>query len=279
MALDDLFAAEDLGPLARRTPEDWDRALRGALALRGRDPTLVLLSRMVRHAVNEPSDSPTRILVNRWQWILSQAWWKSLVHGAVKIRRSHAPDSDFYAAAARDPVFRRDFGRTFGWSGDLKAALHKNSHAAPLVAGAVFYSIEYCERIVAIGSLTRIDDGNSKAELSIGFPFERPPGVAYKAMLMMLHLVFWVFGLNKVYAYVYEDNQWALDNSLRLGLRREGFLQDHFVVDNSFLSVHAFGLTRAQALEDEHLVKVVKRRINQDWRRLALLATSRTPDW
>jgi RimJ/RimL family protein N-acetyltransferase len=72
--------------------------------------------------------------------------------------------------------------------------------------------------------------------------------------------------MNKLYTYVYVDNDAALHNSLRVGLRQEGLLKDHFYLPpGEFVDVHAMGLTRAQLLQDERLKSLVRRRLALTW--------------
>jgi hypothetical protein len=86
------------------------------------------------------------------------------------------------------------------------------------------------------------------------------------AMLLIYDFAFFKARLNKLTSYVYTANPEALHNSLRVGLRLEGELKDHFYLPpGEFVDVHVLGLTRAQLLQDQRLVQMAKRRLGLDW--------------
>ena len=121
---------------------------------------------------------------------------------------------------------------------------------------------------LGMASLSSLNLGNARAEFSIGFPNAsvRSPVHAVLATLLVYHFSFFVLGLNKLTTYVYRENEAALNNSLRVGLRQEGLLHDHFhLPPGEFVDVYAMGLTRAQLLQDLRLVAMAKRRLGLDW--------------
>ena len=119
---------------------------------------------------------------------------------------------------------------------------------------------------LGLASLTSISLGNGKAEFSIGFPTAPHPLHGVLATLLAYDFAFFRLRLNKLYTYVYTDNAQALHNSLRVGLRQEGLLKDHFwLPPGEFVDVHALGLTRAQLLQDTRLLALARRRLGLRW--------------
>ncbi len=199
-------------------------------------------------------------------WQVQPLWWAKLTHGIVSLRRCTAADAAFYQQCYQNKDFAQRFNRQNAWSGDLAQALNKYGNAAPAQVGLLLWIICVRDQPVGLASLSSIDQANSRAEFSIGIPGNPPPGVAHKASLIALHFAYFMLGLNKLYTYVYADNQKAIADTARLGFREEGILHEHFFLPpDGFVTVHSFGLTRRQAQENAALVRTVKRRINQDW--------------
>jgi RimJ/RimL family protein N-acetyltransferase len=211
--------------------------------------------------------SPTeRQLLRQQLWQLSPMWWTPIQHGSVLLRRCTASDAAFFSQCYADAQFTQAFNRQPGWKGNLSKVLNKFGHAPPAILGTLQWIICVQGTPVGLASLSSIDARNSRAEFSIGLPGVPPAGVAHKVSLLVMHFAFFTAGLNKIYAYVYEDNQKAHHDTKRLGFMHEGRLYDHyFLPPEGFVTVDTFGLTKAQALQNMHLVKIVRRCINQQW--------------
>jgi hypothetical protein len=203
--------------------------------------------------------------VRKWRMVLAPVWWSRLKHQAVTVRRCNTDDESFYQRCKADDSFVAQFGRAWGWHGDLHAALRCYGFQPPLLLGAVHWVIEYRGDRHGLASLTSLDVSNSRAEFSIGFPQKPPPGIAHKASLMVMHFAYQMVGLHKLYTYVYQDNVWAWRNTVRLGFLQEGVLVDHFRFTSGFVSAGAFGLTKLQAYASPKLIRTVSRLINQNW--------------
>lgn len=205
--------------------------------------------------------------LRQWHLRLAPWWWEPIGRGAVVLRRTRSEDADFWRSAYGETDFARRFNRQQPWRGDLARALQKSGDVIPLDQGAIHWVI--CapdgERL-GIASLTNLNPVNARAEFAIGFP--RPAGAmqATLASLWVFHFAFFLLRWNKLTTYVYSDNAVARHNSLRLGLREEGLLKEHFLLPpGEFVDVFAFGLTRRQLLDDRRLVAMAKRRLGQDW--------------
>lgn len=201
-------------------------------------------------------------------WKLNPVWWANISHDDITLRRTRTGDSDFFKSCFEDESFRVRFNRQRPWTGDLGKALEKFGQQAPVNLGMVMWVVESRLRgSLGIASLSSLDSTNMKTELSVGFPGDVLPTIGIKTTLMMLHFAFMLVGLNKVYSYIYEDNQAALNNALHLGFLHEGTLSDHFRINgNHYHTVHAIGLTRKQALTNQNLCRLVQRKIGQTWR-------------
>lgn len=199
-------------------------------------------------------------------WQVQPVWWARLTHGIVSLRRCSAADANYYQQCYQNKDFADCFNRQNAWSGNLAQAMHKYGNVAPAHLGMLLWILCIRDQPVGLVSLSSIDQANSRAEFSIGIPGNPPPGIAHKASLMAMHFAYFMIGLNKLYTYVYADNQKAIADTARLGFRQEGIFHDHFFLPpEGFVTVHSFGLTRCQAQENSKLVRTVQRRINQDW--------------
>lgn len=208
---------------------------------------------------------PQQQYLLRQQWELAPLWWASLEHGAVSLRRCHAADTDFFHHCYTDPLFMNNYCRASGWQGDLLRALHRYGQEPPLALGMVQWVVCLHGQAVGLASLSHLDIINKKAEFSIGIPGVPPPGLALKASLMVMHFAYFMAGLNKLYTYVYEENKIAAKNTERLGFLQEGFLHDHFFLNQNFVNVYYFGLTKDKLIADERILRLAKKCISQSW--------------
>ncbi|MBP9064406.1 MAG: GNAT family N-acetyltransferase [Aquabacterium sp.] len=209
-------------------------------------------------------------LVNTIQaslWRLDPRWAACVTHGSVSLRRCRRQDASFFQRCFTDPVFVRRFSRRTPWRGDLGQALENSGRQPPLRTGLLMWVIETrAGGPVGLASLSSLDPVNRRAEFSIGFPGEAPFALGGKVSLMALHFALVTMSLNKVYVYVYPDNETARQNALRLGFQTEGLLQEHFQVPGEgFISVHMLGLTSAQFHQIDRLKVLAKRLIGQAW--------------
>lgn len=202
-----------------------------------------------------------------WQLRLAAWWWLPLGAGPVRLRRTQAEDAGFWSSAFADASFARRFNRQQPWAGDLAQALKRAGEMPPLDQGAVQWLVcDGAGERLGIASLTSINLANARAEFSIGFPRDPGPMRGVLASLWVFHFAFFLLQLNKLTTYVYSENIEARHNSLRLGLREEGLLKEHFLLPpGEYVDVLAMGLTRSQLLSDRRLVNLAKRRIGQVW--------------
>lgn len=215
------------------------------------------------------ADASQRAAIRHWQLRLAPWWWAPLQGAGLMLRRTQADDADFWRQAYTTPDFARRYNRQAAWRGDLPRALARAGRLPPIALEAVHWVVCKTDGTrLGLASLSSLNLANAKAEFSIGFPDAgaRAPLHAVLATLLVYHFSYFVLGLNKLYTYVYRDNTRALHNSLRVGLRQEGLLHDHFhLPPGEFVDVYAMGLTRAQLLQDSRLVQMAQRRLGLDW--------------
>lgn len=209
-----------------------------------------------------------RDALSEWRFRLAAAWWTPLRGGCVTLRRLRATDADVYRAWYADAAFARRFNRQPPWTGDLANALARAGALPPLDLGLVTWMV--CDRegrSLGLASLSSLDLAHARAEFALGFAAE-PVGVhAVSATLLVYDFAFFRVGLNKLYTFVYADNERARLASRRIGLVEEGRLEQHFFLPpGEFVDVFAFGLTRSRLCADRRLVELARRRLGLDWR-------------
>jgi RimJ/RimL family protein N-acetyltransferase len=216
---------------------------------------------------NQRATNQERQRWRQWQLKLARLWWEPLVGGGMVLRRTRAEDADFYRRSFADPEFVHKYNRQRPWSGDLERALDRAGRLAPLDAGALHWVVCRLDGTrCGLASLTSINLSNARAEYSIGYPTPPGPLDAALATLLAFDFAFFRLRLNKLFTYVYAGNDAALHNSVRVGLRHEGLLKDHFwLPPGTFVDVNAMGLTRSQLLADDRLVGMARRRLGLDW--------------
>jgi RimJ/RimL family protein N-acetyltransferase len=252
----------------QRGTEAWITEIRKHLRERRFDQVREALAALSLRASQCPGllNTHQSAWVNRNRWALMPVWSSPVRHGLVCLRRSNSNDEGFFRSTYANAEFTRRFNRQPPWSGNLSRALAKYGEDPPALLGMLQWVV--CLRDIPVGliSLSNLDYTNSRAEFSIGFPSPYSNGISYIACLLALDFAFFRVGLNKVYGYIYESNDQALQNGYRIGFMEEGFLADHFhFPGQGFASVHVLGLTRRQAAENSRLVNAIRRRIGADW--------------
>jgi hypothetical protein len=204
---------------------------------------------------------------NAWRYRSAPWWWEPVTGGGMVLRRTTADDAGFYKACYANADFARRFNRQAPWRGDLRAALQRAGQDSPGATGSLFWIACTAQgEPRGLVTLTSLDRLNSRAQFSIGSPGSLEPIQACKAMWLAMDFSFFVVGLHKLYAYVYEDNPSALEQALRMGFQLEGTLRDHyFLPGHGFLTVHVAGLTRKQLQQDARACRLARRWLGAQW--------------
>lgn len=99
-------------------------------------------------------------------------------------------------------------------------------------SGAVSAALNWLIRTPAGGpvgmlTLTGLSRPNRRAEVLLGVLPDAPFGTATAAMLMLFELYFNTLRFNKLYSFVFADNDHSLKGTLHLGFVVEGKLRQH----------------------------------------------------
>lgn len=213
------------------------------------------------------SDAATTASARSWRLRLAPFWWAPLSGPDTLLRRCRADDADFYRDCFASRDFAEQFNRQQPWTGDLGKALARAGSGPPLDLKALHWIVADGAGVaIGLATLTSLNLTHRKAEFSIGFP--HPVGAMHSvtATLLVFHFAFFLARLNKLTAYVYRGNERALHNARRIGFQVEGLLKDHFhLPPGEFVDVHVLGLTRAQLLANQDVLRLAGRRLRVNW--------------
>ena len=200
-------------------------------------------------------------------WRLNPLWMASIEHNNLLLRPCNSDDANFLRQCFDDSDFMNRFNRQTPLFGNLDKALINVHKKPPVHNGFLMWVIHLKDTgPVGLACLSSIDQVNKKAEFSIGFPRKRLNLVTLKSSLMVIHFSFFMMDLNKLYTQIYEDNHQALKNTLHLGFRHEGTLEEHYLLPNhGVITVYLTGLTKKRLLENKNIRRLASRLINQIW--------------
>ncbi len=151
---------------------------------------------------------------------------------SLSIRQSAPDDAALLLEAYRDESFIRLYrSNSLDQSvEDLRAALAERQDASPVESAYLEFIIVHRRYgpigVAALGDYSAL---HHRAEFLIGIFSEeyRHGGYGIEATLLTLDLAFNEYGLNKVYAYAYEYNEYSHKNMLGLGFAHEATLKQH----------------------------------------------------
>lgn len=199
-------------------------------------------------------------------WRLAPAWWATVSHRNVTLRRVTADDENFFRRAYSDPRFKEFYSRGTPWRGNLAKALDKAGSRPPADQKNLHWVIRVDEKPVGLCCLSSLDLRNRRAELSIGFPGTVTSTSVTTSFLLAINCSLHILNLHKLYAHVYADNTRVISLLKRLGWNYEGFLVDHYHFPASgFVSTHVFCITKAILAKNPLLVRLAKKTIGVQW--------------
>jgi RimJ/RimL family protein N-acetyltransferase len=121
---------------------------------------------------------------------------------------------------------------------------------------------------LGLACLADLDFENRRAEWLLGFPVL--PEMRQKmveAAMLLFSAAFSSLRLEKIYGYVYQDNQAAQDATLHLGFQREGVMRSH--IRNRLTAqredLHIFGLLRNEFLESMRLNRIGRKTVSSKY--------------
>jgi RimJ/RimL family protein N-acetyltransferase len=104
------------------------------------------------------------------------------------------------------------------------------------------------EKLIGTCQLTEIDQLNRLAQLQIriGNDSERGKGYGTEAIRLLLKYAFNDLNLNRVYLFLYANNERAYQSYLKAGFKREGLLRSAAYIDGKYTDVVVMGVLREE---------------------------------
>jgi RimJ/RimL family protein N-acetyltransferase len=188
----------------------------------------------------------------------------------LHIRQALPEDAEiFHQAYASD-----EFSRLFRANGErqtveeLRLSLTERAAISPETLGYVEFAILLDGQPIGVAVLSDYAPLHRRAEFLVGIfsPSKRHSSHSVEASLLMLDLVFNHYGLNKLYTYVYEYNQYSQKATEKLGFIREGLLRDHHfsVPEQHFIGLYQNGLTERDFRYSTKLSILSRRLLGRD---------------
>ena len=175
----------------------------------------------------------------------------------------------FHQAYASD-----EYSRLFRANGErqtveeLRLSLSERAAVSPETLGYVEFAILLDGQPIGVAVLSDYAPLHRRAEFLIGIfsPSKRHASHSVEASLLILDLVFNHYGMNKLYTYVYEYNQYSQKATEKLGFIREGLLRDHHfsIREQRFISLYQNGLTERDFRYSTKLSMLSRRLLGRD---------------
>jgi len=186
------------------------------------------------------------------------------------IRQALPEDAEiFHQAYASD-----EFSRLFRANGErqtvdeLRLSLTERAAISPETLGYVEFAILLAGQPIGVAVLSDYAPLHRRAEFLIGIfsPSKRHASHSVEASLLILDLVFNHYGLNKLYTYVYEYNQYSQKATEKLGFVREGLLREHHfsIPEQRFVALFQNGLTERDFRSNIKLPMLSRRLLGRD---------------
>jgi len=189
--------------------------------------------------------------------------WRSVLRGKrLSLVRLNSTHFDFLFASRNNQSFQRHFN--LFKATDKKTVLadiKKSEQKSPFDSGKVEWVVEVAGRPVGLANLAAYNHANRRAEIQIGFPDEKNYGFALEATLLVLEFAFSEMKLNKVFSYVYSDNEYSQHNTIHLGFVQEGCLREHVYDDKlgNYLDLFVNGLLKNEYYESSRIKRFKER--------------------
>lgn len=204
-----------------------------------------------------PEDLKRSLFRSTWKYA---PFWRSAATGSsLSLAPWATRHADFLTAARQDKKFKNKY-HMFQKPG--KAAVLKDIEQAqqsPVDSRQIQWVIERRDGTpLGLAALVDIDFRSSRAEGLIGFPEKQSSFVAIEASWLILEFVFCTLQLNRLYAYVYGENPYALSYISNLGFQHEGVLREHVrnPETGQLMDLHLSALLRKEFLSSpkNHLI-------------------------
>lgn len=171
-------------------------------------------------------------------WQHQPSFWQSFGGGGLLLRRRAGEDCQFL----RDVCSKVDFVSRYAPSGiaipsddgALKAILEAEYAASINEVPAIHWIIEDSfGKKLGLASLVDISASHRRAELLLGVTNEAQARTTVRALLLIFYRFFESWKMYKLYGYILQGNDKAIDTALSLGFRCEGTLLEHIAEPKS----------------------------------------------
>lgn len=184
----------------------------------------------------------------------------------IAIRRSSVDDASRLYHAYQDKEFIRLFRSNTPklTVKDLEQELIAREQQEPAKVGFIEFVIEHPEKgVIGLAVLCEYAQYHNRAEFLIGiFDKEsRTTGLGVDATLLVLDLAFNHFGLNKVYTYVYDYNNYSIRSTQSIGFTHEATLRS-FHYDETrkvFVDLEMFSILLEEFRNNRLIAKLSQR--------------------
>lgn len=186
------------------------------------------------------------------------------------IRQAMPEDAEiFHQAYASD-----EFSRLFRANGvqqsvdELRQSLVERAATPPEALGYVEFAILLDGHPIGVTVLADYSPLHRRAEMLIGIfsPSRRHASHSIEASLLVFDLVFNHYGLNKLYTFVYEYNEYSQMITEKFDFVREGLLREHHfsIPEQRFISLYQNGLTERDFRYSEKISALSRRLLGRD---------------
>jgi ribosomal-protein-alanine N-acetyltransferase len=169
---------------------------------------------------------------------------------SLQLRRTTPQDAAILLRAYQDESFMRLYHSNHAQPNEeqLTELLRERERYSPVDSGYLEWLILHKQHgAVGVAALGDYSPIHHRAEFLIGLfdKQHRSLGYGTEATLLVLDLAFNAYHLNKIYAYVYEYNQFAQQNMLKFGFQHEGTLEKHhyWLAEKKFIDLYLNGIT------------------------------------
>lgn len=158
-------------------------------------------------------------------------------------------------------ILEKDSNIMFNWINDRNLVLF-NSHYRPVSYQSHkdwFSSIQNKEDLIIFGirlieankligtcqlRFINFIDRNAELQIRIGDNECLGKGFGTEAVKLLVEFGFKDLNLNKIYLYVFNNNQRAINSYKKAGFSKEGILKDHSHIDGNYIDVLIMGKIR-----------------------------------
>ncbi len=173
-------------------------------------------------------------------------------------------DAAFLRVLWANQTFMHDFHRLApplpSSDKELEARLEKDFRESGATSAALNWIIRTpAGKPVGMLTLTALSRAHRRGEVMLGVLPGAPFGIATAAMLMIFEFYFRTLRFNKLYSFVFADNQHSLKSTLHLGFGVEGKLRQHVfdpesnryidLLQTALFADHAFSESNRKLIE------------------------------